>query len=154
MRRINDSIRVFPFKRKLKSIFSRAPLPVNPSNNPYPPTAEDTTPRSTDAIFQSNQDFVAGADTQVETSPDPGQSGAADPAPISAPANDSNTWYNAVKLTLETFEKTLSSVPVPGLKGAIGGVLKIMDQFEVHTYSDVWLRNQLTVKILAEIGTE
>jgi hypothetical protein len=40
-------------------------------------------------------------------------------------------WLNSVKFALALFEKTLESVPVPGLKGAVGGVLKIIDQYDV-----------------------
>jgi hypothetical protein len=40
-------------------------------------------------------------------------------------------WLNTVKLTLELFEKTLNSVPAPGLRGVIGGILKIMERYDV-----------------------
>ena len=38
---------------------------------------------------------------------------------------------NSVKLALELFEKTLNSVPAPGLRGAICGILKIMEKYDV-----------------------
>jgi hypothetical protein len=34
--------------------------------------------------------------------------------------------YNALKTTLLIFKKTLDPVPAPGLKGTIGGALKII----------------------------
>jgi hypothetical protein len=40
-------------------------------------------------------------------------------------------WMNSVKLALALFDKTLESVPAPGLKGVIGGVLKMIEQFDV-----------------------
>ena len=40
-------------------------------------------------------------------------------------------WLNSVKLALELFEKTLNSVPAPGLRGVIGGVLKIIERHDV-----------------------
>jgi hypothetical protein len=42
-----------------------------------------------------------------------------------------HNWLSGLKLAVQVFEKTLDSVPVPGLKGAIGGILMIVDQFEV-----------------------
>src|ERR1700677_3979662 len=36
-----------------------------------------------------------------------------------------NAGFDAVKLTLESLHKGLESVPVPGLKHTIGGILKI-----------------------------
>lgn len=55
------------------------------------------------------------------------------------PSSSRTTWFNACKLTLETAEGFLSGVPVPGLKGAIGLILKVINQFEVsvHLKSDL-----------------
>jgi hypothetical protein len=38
---------------------------------------------------------------------------------------------NTVKTTLRLFHATLDSVPVPGLKGITGGILSIMNTFDV-----------------------
>ena len=43
-------------------------------------------------------------------------------------------WLNSVKLALELFEKTLNSVPAPGLRGVIGGVLKIIERYDVSNF--------------------
>ena len=43
-------------------------------------------------------------------------------------------WVNSVKLALELFEKTLNSVPAPGLRGVIGGVLKIIERCDVNSF--------------------
>ena len=43
-------------------------------------------------------------------------------------------WLNSVKLSLELFEKTLNSVPAPGLRGVIGGVLKIIERYDVSNF--------------------
>jgi len=43
-------------------------------------------------------------------------------------------WLNSVKLALKLFEKTLYSVPAPGLRGAIGGVLKIIERYDVSNF--------------------
>jgi hypothetical protein len=44
-----------------------------------------------------------------------------------------HNWLSGLKLAVQIFEKTLDSVPVPGLKGAIGGILMIVDQFDVNS---------------------
>ena len=43
-------------------------------------------------------------------------------------------WLNSVKLALEIFEKTLNSVPAPGLRGVIGGVLQIIERYDVSNF--------------------
>lgn len=48
-----------------------------------------------------------------------------------------DAWFNAAKEKLESFHQTLEPVPVPGLKGATVAVLKIVEHFEVHCYSDI-----------------
>ena len=48
-------------------------------------------------------------------------------------------WVNSVKLALELFEKTLSSIPAPGLRGVIGGVLKIIERYDVSMF--VYFKN-------------
>ena len=45
--------------------------------------------------------------------------------------NPTGTVLDAVKVALGLLHATLDSVPVPGLKGAIGGILFVMDTFEV-----------------------
>jgi hypothetical protein len=42
------------------------------------------------------------------------------------------TWP-ALKLALNVFEKTLDGVPIPGLKGSVGGILVLAKAEEVST---------------------
>ena len=39
--------------------------------------------------------------------------------------------WPALKLALTVFEKTLDGVPIPGLKGSIGGILELVKTEEV-----------------------
>jgi hypothetical protein len=41
--------------------------------------------------------------------------------------------WPALKLALVVFQKTLNGVPIPGLKGAIGGNLELAKTMEVST---------------------
>ena len=43
-------------------------------------------------------------------------------------------WLNSVKLALELFGKTLNSVPALWLRGVIGGVLKIIERYDVSMF--------------------
>jgi imidazolonepropionase-like amidohydrolase len=58
-----------------------------------------------------------------------------EPGPTYTPGRQARSgttpWLNSVKLALELFEKTLNSVPAPGLRGIIGGILKIMEKYDV-----------------------
>jgi hypothetical protein len=47
------------------------------------------------------------------------------------------TWP-ALKLALTVFEKTLNGVPIPGLKGAIGGFLELAKTAEVSAGTIDW----------------
>ena len=63
-------------------------------------------------------------------------------------AIDGKYAWPALKLALTVFEKTLDGVPIPGLKGSIGGFLEIANIAEVcavilrcysitHRYTDI-----------------
>ena len=56
------------------------------------------------------------------------------PTPRQPRAEGGFPWLNSVKLALELFEKTLNSVPAPGLRGVIGGVLKIIERYDVSMF--------------------
>jgi hypothetical protein len=122
MLHFNNSNSAFNLKGKLKVAFSRSPTPVEIAARPI------------DAISLGKQDSVivaSKARLPLSRGNTLGYPSATTSAPVSG-STMNNTCFNVVKLTLETFEKTLASVPVPGLRGAIGGVLKIIDQFEVN----------------------
>jgi hypothetical protein len=59
------------------------------------------------------------------------ESVAAGTTPLASQQFQSEPWFNTAKVALESFERTLGPVPVPGLKRAISHVLKIISQFEV-----------------------
>ena len=46
--------------------------------------------------------------------------------------------WPALKLALTVFEKTLDGVPIPGLKGAIGGILELAKTAEVSVAVTKW----------------
>jgi len=46
--------------------------------------------------------------------------------------------WPALKLALIVFEKTLDGVPIPGLKGAIGGILELAKTTEVSIKATQW----------------
>jgi len=46
--------------------------------------------------------------------------------------------WPALKLALIVFEKTLDGVPIPGLKGAIGGILELAKTTEVRVKATQW----------------
>ena len=46
--------------------------------------------------------------------------------------------WPALRLALIVFEKTLNGVPIPGLKGAIGGILELAKTTEVSTRATKW----------------
>jgi hypothetical protein len=67
------------------------------------------------------------------------------------PAIDSGvlkyTWP-ALKLALTVLEKTLDGVPIPGLKGAIGGFLELTKATEVSARTTNWATRTVTHRCL------
>ena len=130
-------------KRTFRRLFSR---------NASPPATSESIERS-DGEDSMMGDSLRSAPEHVErlsasTAETPGQppdvhitpeSVSDEPPPTPSPGRQPRAeggfpWMNSVKLALELFEKTLNSVPAPGLRGVIGGVLKIIERYDVSNF--------------------
>ena len=135
---------------KAKTTFRR--LFSKPTRNASPSTVSESIERS-DGEDPMMEDSPRSAPEHVErlsvsTAGTPGQpsdvhitpeSVSDEPPPKPSPGRQPRAeggfpWLNSVKLALELFEKTLNSVPAPGLRGVIGGVLKIIERYDVSNF--------------------
>lgn len=58
--------------------------------------------------------------------------------------------WPALRLTLTTFEKILDGVPIPGLKGAIGGFLELVKNEEVGDRANFWATLLMMIQTLIQ----
>ena len=137
-------------KRILKHIFTKPPR--NPSRRSageaIEPSDADEVPATGNGPRPAPEHIEHTANPSVSTAETLGQpsdvhitseSLSDEPPPTPSPGRQPRAeggfpWLNSVKLALEIFEKTLNSVPAPGLRGAIGGVLKIIERYDVSNF--------------------
>ena len=139
-------------KRTFRRLFSKPPRNTSPfaseaierSDGEEDRVKGDSPPSAPEHVKRMSATAgTPGQPSDVHITP---ESVSDEPPPMPSPrrqprAEGGFPWVNSVQLALELFEKTLNSVPAPGLRGVISGVLKIIERHDVSmlAYFKVYL---------------